>query len=158
MPSTLTTNEQNPVTITRRPATDADREFARQVHHQAYRDVIEQQFGPWCEEDQDRFFAGDWRDAQFEIILADGQPCGYACIEDRDEDLHVRELVILPAYQNRGIGSTLLREVVERARQRRVPVHLGTFHKNRAVALYRRLGFREIGQTDIHILMQWKHL
>lgn len=33
--------------ITSRPATDADTDFARDVHHAAYRDVVIRQFGTW---------------------------------------------------------------------------------------------------------------
>lgn len=155
----LTPEPPSPATMTagvaRRPATAADAEFARRVHHAAYRDVVERQFGPWDEAAQDAFFAADWGDAGFEIVLAGGTPCGYICVEDRDADLHVRELVIAPAFQNRGIGATLLRQVQHRARARGVPVHLGTFTRNRARALYERLGFREIGRTETHFTLSW---
>ena len=104
--------------ITTRPATEADTEFARRVHHAAYRDVVERQFGPWDEAAQDGFFARDWRDSTFAIVLADGTPCGYACVEDRsagaEADVHVRELVIAPQYQGRGIGTALLRDAQAR--------------------------------------------
>jgi hypothetical protein len=46
--------------------------------------------------------------------------------------------------------------VIENAGVRQVPVRLGTFRVNRAVNLYRRLGFREVGKTDTHILMEWR--
>jgi GNAT superfamily N-acetyltransferase len=145
--------------ITTRPATEADAEFARSVHHAAYRDVVERQFGPWDEAAQDGFFARDWRGATFVIVLADGTPCGYACIEDRstaaEADVHVRELVIAPQYQGRGIGSALLRDAQARARSRGVPVHLGTFTQNRALTLYLRLGFREIERSDGHVILRW---
>ena len=140
--------------ITRRQATEADTAFARRVHHAAYRDVVERQFGAWNEADQDRFFESDWRDAAFEIVLADGTPCGYTCIEDRAADVHVRELVVAPDFQGRGIGTTILREVIERAEARGVPAHLGTFRTNRALDLYRRLGFREIERTDVHVILE----
>ncbi len=142
--------------LKRRPARGSDTGFARKVHHRAYHEVVEQQFGPWIEEQQDRYFEGDWAGGAFEIVLCDGTACGYVCIEDRDDDIHVRELVLLPEYQGRGIGSSILREVMDRARARRVPVRLGTQHKNRALNLYRRLGFREIGRTETHILLEWR--
>ncbi|HEU5318055.1 MAG TPA: GNAT family N-acetyltransferase [Chloroflexota bacterium] len=140
--------------VTRRPARGADTEFARRVHHAAYREVCEAQFGPWDEAAQDRFFEGDWRDARFEIVLADGEPCGYLSVDDTGDSLYVREIVLDPGYQGRCIGSTLLREVLERARSRGVPVLLGTHLKNRAGELYRRLGFRETGRTDTHMLFR----
>jgi GNAT superfamily N-acetyltransferase len=141
--------------LARRPASAADTEFARRVHHAAYRDVVERQFGSWDEGAQDAFFAGDWRDATFEIILVDGVPCGYACVEERPADVHVRELVIAPEHQGLGIGTAFLRQVQASATARGVPVHLGTFRQNRALVLYRRLGFQEIGRTASHVLLRW---
>ncbi len=142
--------------IAKRPATAADIDFARSVHHRAYRDVAVRQFGPWDEEAQDKFFSEGWFGAPHEIIECDGVACGYLCVEDREGDIHVRELVIDPEYQGKGVGSHVLREVIGRARARQVPVRLGTFHANRAVNLYRRLGFREVGKTETHILMEWR--
>jgi ribosomal protein S18 acetylase RimI-like enzyme len=142
--------------VTTRPALASDTDFARQVHHEAYREVVERQYGPWDEERQDRYFQESWHAAVFAIVLCDNVPCGYLCVEDRPADLHVREIVILPGYQGQGIGSTLLRDVIERARQRDVPVRLGTHHVNRAANLYRRLGFREIGRTETHLLFEWR--
>ena len=142
--------------ITKRPASATDTEFARSVHHRAYRDVSVRQFGPWDEKAQDEFFADGWNAAAHEIISCDEVPCGYVCLEYRESDIHVRELVIDPEFQGQGVGSRILREVLEDARARRVPVRLDTFHVNHAVNLYRRLGFREIGKTETHILMEWR--
>jgi ribosomal protein S18 acetylase RimI-like enzyme len=141
--------------VTKRPARETDTDFARSVHHQAYRDVSVRQFGPWDEMQQDEYFKGDWTSADFEIVLCDGIACGYMCVEDGEHVAHVRELVLLPEFQGRGIGSSLLREVMERASRRGVPVRLETFYVNRALNLYRRLGFQEIGRTETHILMEW---
>src|SRR5688500_5151390 len=143
------------VKVTRRPALESDTPFARETHHGAYRDVVTRQFGPWDEAKQDTLFARDWVDSQFEILEVDDIPCGYTCIEERAADFHVREIVVHPAHQNRGIGTAVLRETIERARAKGVPVHLGTFVNNRAADLYRRLGFQETGRTDTHILMEW---
>jgi ribosomal protein S18 acetylase RimI-like enzyme len=144
-----------PHRIALRPATAADTDFAREVHHQSYREVVERQFGPWDPVFQDRRFAEDWASATYSIILCDGEPCGYLCLEERADHLHVREIVIAPAFQGRGIGTALLRQVLRRAGERRLPVRLGTLRANRAAALYRRLGIREIGRTPTHLLFEW---
>jgi ribosomal protein S18 acetylase RimI-like enzyme len=49
----------------------------------------------------------------------------------------------------------VLDAVIEHARARRVPVRLGTHLGNRAANLYRRVGFRQIGSTDTHLLFEW---
>jgi ribosomal protein S18 acetylase RimI-like enzyme len=87
--------------------------------------------------------------------LLDGTPCGYVSIEERDADIHVRELVLAPEFQGRHIGTTILQELIDRARARHVPIRLGTHHQNRAIYLYRRLGFHETGRTDTHVLLEW---
>jgi ribosomal protein S18 acetylase RimI-like enzyme len=142
--------------VTTRPALESDADFARGVHHQAYRDVVERQFGRWIDAEQDQFFAKAWDASRYDILLCDGEPCGYTSIEERDVAVIVRELVVLPAFQGRGVGSTILRNSIERARGRGIPVHLGVLHQNRAQELYRRLGFREIGRMATHFLMEWR--
>src|ERR1035437_4377210 len=135
--------------LSTRPATDSDVAFAREAHHGAYRDVVLSQFGTWDDAEQDRYFDSDWRGARFDIILTDNTASGYTAVEYRPDDVHVRELVIHPQWQNRGIGTTFLKQVMDSAAQKGLPVRLGTFHRNRALHLYQRLGFRETGRTEI---------
>jgi ribosomal protein S18 acetylase RimI-like enzyme len=144
------------VRLQRRLASKTDTEFGRNVHHQAYREVSERQFGAWNEAVQDRFFQDSWHAAPHEIVECDGVPVGYISVKDRSDVVHLRELVLLPEFQNRGIGTALLRQVMKHAQERGVPVQLGTLHANRAANLYRRVGFSEIGRTDTHILFEWR--
>jgi ribosomal protein S18 acetylase RimI-like enzyme len=141
--------------LERRLAAPADADFARDVHHHAYRDVVERQFGVWNLAAQDAYFRGGWEAAPHEIIECDGVAVGYVCVEDRPDLVHLRELVLLPEFQNQGIGTAVLQQVLAHAAARGVPVHLATLHANRAAALYRRIGFREIGRTETHILFEW---
>lgn len=140
--------------VTRRPAIDSDVAWARSVHHAAVRAVVERQFGAWSATDQDRFFDNDWSGGDFEVIEFDRQVCGYACIESRVADVHIRELVVAPEFQRRGIGTFIIKAAIELARERAVPVVLGTLHTNEAGNLYRRLGFIETGRTDTHTLFR----
>jgi GNAT superfamily N-acetyltransferase len=140
--------------VSRRQATDADTELARQIHHRGYREIVERQFGPWDEARQGHFFEDDWDPALYEIVCCDDVPCGRISVVDRADAIIVRDVVILPECQNRGMGTILLQEQIARARRRGVPVQLGTHRLNRALRLYLRLGFGEIGQTDTHILLE----
>ncbi len=142
--------------ITKRPAVASDTELARSVHHRAYHEVVVRQYGLWDEEAQDELFAAAWSAAAHEIIFCDDLPCGYMCVEDRDGDIHLCEIVIDPEFQGKGVGTNILGEVIEYARMRQVPVRLRTHLMNRAAALYRRLGFQECGRTNSHVLMEWK--
>lgn len=112
--------------------------------------MVQRQFGAWDEALQDSFFDHDWNSGEFEVINHDGTPCGYVCIEERQDDVLVREIDIHPEYQRRGIGTQIIRSAIESARARGVPVVLGTLHENDAARLYRRLGFVETGATETH--------
>jgi N-acetylglutamate synthase-like GNAT family acetyltransferase len=142
--------------VSRRAATAADTAFARRTHHAAYRDVVEQQFGSWDETRQDEFFATSWDPATHEIILRDGIPVGYCAIEYARDEMHLRELVISPAEQGRGVGTELLRQLQGMAQADAKPIRLRTFRHNRAQQLYARLGFVPINQTPTHIQFEWR--
>jgi ribosomal protein S18 acetylase RimI-like enzyme len=143
--------------VVRRPATDADRGFARQTHHLAFRDLVQRQYGAWDDDQQDGFFESSWEARPHEIILSGGEPCGYVCVQDCPDQVHLHELVLRPDFQGQGIGSTVLERVMEHARARGVPVRLRTSLANRAAGLYRRMGFREVGLTKTHFLFEWNH-
>lgn len=146
------------VTFERRPAAETDVDAARAMHHRAYRDVVVRQFGEWDGDRQDQFFADDWDAAPVDVVVVDGEMAGYCSIIDVDDAVHVRELVIDPSFQGRGIGGALLRQAIERAAARGVKVHIGALHENRSLQLYRRVGFVETGSTDTHTLLEWSPL
>src|SRR2546430_6228920 len=143
--------------ISRRPAAIDDTDFARSVHHRAYRDVIERQYGPWDESTQDKLFDAAWSGAEHEIVLCDDARCGYTSIENRDDAIYLHELVIDPDFQGRGIGTHILQSVIKHAIFRGVPVRLRTQVTNRAANLYRRMGFQETTRTASHVFLEWKH-
>jgi ribosomal protein S18 acetylase RimI-like enzyme len=142
------------LTVSRRQATDGDRELVRSIHHRAYRNVIERQYGVWDIAHQDQFFEVAWRAANHEIILCDGVCCGYCSVDNRSDEILIRELVIDPEYQCLGIGTLILQGVFNDSNARGVPVRLQTQTLNRAAGLYRRLGFLETKRTETHILME----
>ena len=142
--------------LERRPATASDTEFARMSHHEAYRDVVSRQFGAWDEALQDRLFEEKWIPDQFEIVLCDGNPCGFLLVEDRPDHIYISEIVIALQFQGRGIGSRLLNEEMQRGRETKSPLRLQVLRENRAIELYRRLGFKECGTTETHTHMVWE--
>jgi ribosomal protein S18 acetylase RimI-like enzyme len=140
-----------------RSAGAADGEFVRTVHHQAYREVVKRQFGTWDSAFQDRHFAEAWVHGTYWIVLYDRQPCGYLGVDEFADHVYVREIVIAPAFQGRGIGTALLQQLLRRAGEHNLPVRLQMLHANRgAAALYRRLGFEEVGSTSTHLLFEWR--
>lgn len=142
------------VTLTLRPAAAADQEYARRVHHLAYREVVERQFGEWDEPQQDGYFERGWPGHDHEIVEWHGERCGYAAIEFGAARADIHELVLHPDYQDQGIGTAILRQTVLHARELDLIVYLQVLRENRAAGLYERLGFEEYDNTATHRLMR----
>ena len=93
--------------------------------------------------------AGAWRAVGHVELERSGG--GAADQEEGDQaagiDLH--NLQIGPAWQGRGIGTQILRELQREARARGCPLRLKMFLANApARRLYARLGFEEVGYTS----------
>jgi GNAT superfamily N-acetyltransferase len=142
--------------ITRRAAAPGDEPWLRDVHHAAYRDLIVRQLGAWDQLRADRHFEETWAAGQVEVLLLDGEPCGYSVIRLNGTDIEVDELVVEPGHQGRGIGTRVLLDTMELAGSAGVGVRLRTAQLNRAAGLCRRLGFSEVGRTETHILFEWR--
>lgn len=141
--------------IEKRPAQEKDNLFARETHHTAYRDVIVRQFGNFDQGMQDDFFDKSWKPENHEILLSNKQKIGYCSIDRYDNYFHVHELVLSPEFQGKGLGSKILNDLINEARDKKVSIKLQVLKENRAQHLYRKLGFQDIGTTDTHIQMEF---
>jgi [ribosomal protein S18]-alanine N-acetyltransferase len=108
-------------------------------------------------------FTGDppWSAAHFESELAGvpetrwyviaevhGDVAGYAGLVSAADTADVQTLAVAPAYQRRGIGTTLLAAVIDEATRRRVGALLLEVRADNdpALALYRRHGFEQVSR------------
>ncbi len=138
-----------------RAATPADEPFARRLHREAYEDVVTRQFGEWDAARQVAFFEAKWDPAHYRVIEVEGQLAGIVATSPRDDERFVDEIQLLPAFQSQGIGSAVLRGILEDAMAACLPVRLRVLRLNRAKALYERLGFTTYDETETHFLMEW---
>jgi len=128
--------------------------FLKELHHAAYRDVVTRQFGAWVESDQDTWFEQKLGAGGITIIEVDGIRVGAIGLEDAPDHVFLRELQVLPAAQNHGIGTAVLRAELERATALGLPLRLRVLQQNRARQLYERHGFAVTGETETHFLME----
>lgn len=136
-----------------RDATEADRDYLRALHRRCYVDVVSTQFGGWDEELQAHFSDKMWASNRFQIITIDKSDIGALSVKETDEGVVLSEIQIDPAYQRRGIGTGLLRSILARAQSAGASVSLEVLRSNQAIALYKRMGFKEIGCTETHVQM-----
>ena len=75
---------------------------------------------------------------------------------ESDDYLEFVEIQIAPEHQNSGLGTRLMRNVMDRASQQGQDVVLSTGLKNSgAFRLYERLGFKETERTDAKVWMRY---
>jgi ribosomal protein S18 acetylase RimI-like enzyme len=90
------------------------------------------------------------------VVLAGNELVGYCQVEDQGQELFVRMLLLLPEYQERGIGTRLINAVIESAKAQSKNVSLQVFKVNkRARRFYERRGFRVTGTTARYATMKW---
>ncbi len=140
-----------------RAAAPDDFPFLYNLHKQAMRDPVEETFGPWDEAWQAAYFQQHFNPAVLRIIQLDGKDVGVLYVQERAEELFLASLEIMPAYQRRGIGTVILRELIAEAKRQGKPVALQVLKANRAArSLYQRMGFGVTGENDTHYIMAYE--
>jgi ribosomal protein S18 acetylase RimI-like enzyme len=135
-----------------RQATAADYDFLYRLHVAAMKGFVSRVWG-WDDARQEQFFADHFDPAPCRIVVVDGEDAGVVAVVWSEEDAFLSNIEILPAYQERGLGAALVRQVIAEADARGLPVRLHVLTINPARRLYERLGFAIIGETETHNLM-----
>ena len=104
----------------------------------------------WDEDFQKQFFDNDWRSHKLQIITCDGEPIGTISITRSEEHIELGLFFILPEYQKQGIGTYLMKPVLDEADQQRKVVKLAYLVNNPVESLYLRHGFEIIETTETH--------
>lgn len=153
--------------ISVRPEREEDVEFMRLL----YRELRWEEMAPladWSDgmktaflsqqyDAQRQHYARAYYDAEFLVVVRDGQPIGRLYLYRGDpKDIRIVDIGLLIAERNRGLGRALIEAVFDEARagDRSVSIHVEVF--NPARRLYDRLGFVEEGENGPYRLMRWR--
>lgn len=129
-------------------------EFLFRLLEVALGPYVEQVYGAWNEEEQRERFFETTDPETHEIVEWEGVEIGCLKVAVRAEEIALHRVFLLPAHQNRGIGTRLVRGILAEGERQRLPVRLRVFHVNPAKRFYRRLGFVVTGETETHLLME----
>ena len=105
---------------------------------------------------QSAYYAENYPGASFQIIERDGWPIGRLYVDRWEKEIRIVDITLLPEARGTGIGTKLLRDLQEEARSagKSLTIHVERF--NRALGLYQRLGFVQIEDKGVYLLMEWK--
>jgi GNAT superfamily N-acetyltransferase len=139
-----------------RPAVPKDGEFAYFVLEQTMRPYAEATWGEWREAHARDEMLAAVSDGQTGVVHVNGQAAGILrAVEQAGSHIQLEKLFILPLYQRQGHGSALLEAVIERARQRNLPVRLRVLRVNPAKSLYARFGFEVTSEEPVRFHMEY---
>jgi ribosomal protein S18 acetylase RimI-like enzyme len=94
--------------------------------------------------------------ADSRIIVLEGRDIGWTQVTERDADYNLAQIQILDEFCGLGIGSAIIRDLLRHAAHEGKTVSLSAVRTNRAIELYKRLGFAVIDPDATPIIdMVW---
>ena len=77
-------------------------------------------------------YRGMFPDAQFDVVLEDGIPVGRIVVSVADAEIRIVDLIITETKRGRGIGTEMLRRLLQQAAAASKPLRLQVLKANRA--------------------------
>jgi ribosomal protein S18 acetylase RimI-like enzyme len=138
-----------------RDARSDDREFLFRLNQATLREYVERVWG-WDEGEQVALFEERFQPERWQIIQSGGHDIGVLVVEEQTQEIVLASIEILPEWQGQGIGSSVVRSVMDRAVASGKPLSLRVLRVNkRARSLYERLGFQPFKEIETHTYLRW---
>jgi ribosomal protein S18 acetylase RimI-like enzyme len=112
---------------------------------QVKRDFLQQQFDL-----QHAYYHANYPGADFLLIELDGERAGRIYVHRSPGDIRVMDIALLPQLRGRGIGASLLAELIEESERSGSSITLHVEADNPAVRLYQRLGFEHLEDRGVY--------
>jgi ribosomal protein S18 acetylase RimI-like enzyme len=141
------------MSISQRLQTSGDKDFLWALHCDTMRAYVEEVWG-WDEQWQRQRFMERFDRNDIEIIEVDGIRVGAIQVDRRPGVIYLNNIHITPSRQRHGIGTEMVRIIMDEAEGQGVPIRLQVLKVNPARAFYEQLGFCENGATETHVLME----
>jgi ribosomal protein S18 acetylase RimI-like enzyme len=146
-----------------RPVADADRDFLVDLYGSTRdeelsmvawdaatkRAFVDHQFSA-----QDAHYRANYPGATLDVVEVDGAPAGRMYVHRGPSDIRIMDIALAPAFRGRGIGTSLLRTLMDEADASRRKLSIHVEMNNPARSLYDRLGFLPAGEHGIYVLME----
>ncbi|MEM8696427.1 MAG: GNAT family N-acetyltransferase [Pseudomonadota bacterium] len=151
--------------VTLRPATEGDLRFLSALYASTRQEELAPL--PWSETEKAAFLDMQFRaqhshyhehypDALWLIVEHGDVDIGRLYLEYWPSEHRIIDIALMPDARGKGIGQTLLRDVMKGARAEGKTVGIHVEKANPAMRLYRRLGFETVEDKGVYDLMIWK--
>jgi len=143
---------------------DSDQDFL----HAVYRSTREEEIANtgWTEAEKTDFIAMQFKaqhshyimhypEADWLIVKHQGEMIGRLYLEEWPTQLRIIDIALIGQARNKGLGSLILRNLMDAATARGRAVSIHVEKTNPAMALYHRLGFETIEDKGVYDLLRW---
>jgi ribosomal protein S18 acetylase RimI-like enzyme len=104
---------------------------------------------------QDRWYREHYERASFDVVLVGGEPGGRLYVHRGQSEIRIVDIALLPEHRGGGVGTALLRDLLDEAAAagKCVTIHVERF--NPALRLYEQLGFAVAEDKGVYLLLEW---
>ena len=105
---------------------------------------------------QTAHYAQHYAGLSSDVVLVDDEPAGRLLVARWADEIRIVDIAMLPEVRGRGAGTVLLRRLLDEAADGGTRLSIHVERENRAIGLYERLGFREVGEhAGLYLRMEW---
>ncbi len=122
---------------------------------------------PWTDEQKDAFirfqlnaqlthYQTEYPKADYSIILFEDQPVGRLYTDQREAEIRIMDITLLPEHRGKRISSQLIRSLMDDAVGcgKKLSINLDKLSQSQSV--FERLGFVPTEDTGFHVLYVWQ--
>ena len=151
--------------VTFRPAGAADDQFLLGVYGSTR--LEELALTNWDEAQRDAFvrmqfnaqqahYRQNYPEAEHLIILLNGESAGRLYVAEIETQIRIVDVTVVAEYRNLGIGSAIIRQLMEEAAQIGKPLTIYVETFNPSYRVFERFGFTKAGESGYSHLLEWK--
>jgi len=146
-----------------RPTVPADREFLFELYASTRIHELASVGWPAAQQEaflrmqfnaQQQWYQTAYPGAEYQIIQIEGQSIGRMIVLREHNAWLLIDISLLPRNRGRGVGSELIRWLIEECSAAGAVLKLQVLKVNPAVRLYQRLGFTSTGEDQIYMQME----
>lgn len=93
-------------------------------------------------------------DADFLLVERTRDPVGRVIVDRTPTLLTIVDIALRARAQSQGLGTAILRSLLDEAAAAAIPTELSVSVGSRAIALYQRLGFGAVSESSTHTRMR----
>jgi ribosomal protein S18 acetylase RimI-like enzyme len=104
---------------------------------------------------RDASYAANFPGANDCLVMVSDRPAGRVLVWRSELEHQIVDIAVLPPYRGRGVGTWVLRSLIDEAQRSHKPLRLTVATDNTAaLRLYRRLGFEVTGRDVMNMAME----